>query len=183
MTTVLEFPSFPQIKVYGVLFTHVSNAEDIKKGILSLDDRYDFQFINSANIVSLSQLKAAVFKTLVNYHFREKKLRTNSVNSEVLFNLSPNANISDSLNRFGVSKSSENLIVLKITGLEENSSVNMDVLDDVISGKRQELSDTNLAKYADLKTIKKNYKLGPAMTTDSKNLGDLLVGIIQMADF
>lgn len=209
---IYTLPQFPGVKVLVSLFTNVSNIDEIKQGVISLKQEYNYGFVNAANIISTEQLNSAIHKTLTTYQFaesednekkRKKKLRTNSIYAEILLNLSPNANITDSLNRFGISKSSANLIVLKVYGLEsldnggpqavKNEQQTSDDLfkedfekiQKVISGSVVDsFSNEKLIGISDNKLIKKNYKLGATMIEDDREkLSDLLVGVIQLSDF
>ncbi|GMM33705.1 Cgi121 protein [Saccharomycopsis crataegensis] len=203
---IYKYPQFPHVQVLGVLATNVKNIDTIKQAVISLDQRYDYCFINAANVVSVEQINCAIFKTLTNYYFNEKKpLRTNSVHAETILNLSPNANITDSLNRFGISKGSANLIILKVYGLggpqqrqQENESLlpddaakdlqgviqrDLQNIKDVVEAEVAELdNDEQLVGISDLKLIKKNYKLGDMMVEDREVLSRLLVSVLQLSD-
>lgn len=187
-----KLPQFPQYEVFVSIFEGVSNLEEIKQGILSLNAEYDYCFINAANIVSIEQLNSSISKTLTNYEYpsstNNRKLKTTSIHAEILLNLSPNKNIIDSLKRFGISSKSNNLIVLKIHKMNEdkkleNLSDYQNLLNVLKFNKELVFKDENL--LYDLKTIKKNYKLSANnMVEDNlKELSNLLIGIIMLKDY
>lgn len=157
---------------------NVTNGEAIKKEIILLNPVYDYGFINADNVASVEQLNSAIVKTFTNLEYG-KGLKTNGLYSELLLNLSPNDNISDSLTRFGISRLLKNMIVVKIGDNLDHEKV-LAELKELVDGEFTDFDSSSLV--ANYKVIKKNYKLGESMVEDLR-LSDLLIGIIQLSDY
>ncbi|ODV83443.1 hypothetical protein CANARDRAFT_9502 [[Candida] arabinofermentans NRRL YB-2248] len=181
---VLEFESFPNYKIFVAYFINVQNTDEIKSELLKGNTDYDFAFINGENLLSLEQIYSAVHKCLLDERFNRKKSKT--LHTEIIFNLAPQRNIMECLNKFGISSSSTDLLVLKVLNLEDGNSIQekeqelLAILKKNINGDIMEFDDATLSERAKLPSIKKNYKLGDTFTEDLSKLNRILIGITQL---
>lgn len=93
----------------------------------------------------------------------------------------------DCLNKFGISKQSDALVVLKIMKTEEANieyfESELANIKTVVNGDFVELNDVNLQTTADIKSIVKNYKCKVDQTQPESDWGTItrnLVSIIQL---
>lgn len=181
----IEVPVFTSFKALAVLVRDVENVQAIKDNLIKGNKSYDYAFINAQNIVSLEQLYSAYYKAMLDEHHGTMKTRT--LHTEVIYALSPFKNIMDCLNRFGVSKTSTTLLVLKIFKREEGTpeylAEQFDNIRRLTSGHVVELDDSNLHAAADLKHIEKNYKIkikGTPLENHWAQITRTLIGITQL---
>lgn len=181
----LEVPVLTSHKAFAVLVTNVQNQQTIKENLIKGNQQYDYAFINAKNIVSLEQIYSAYYKTMLDNHHGTMKSRT--LHTEVIYALSPFKNIMDCLNKFGISKSSDSLLILKIVNYDEATSEyftsQLDNIRNVVDGEIVELNDENLLKIFDTKTIEKNYKLsirGTPLENNPATITRNLVSITQL---
>jgi len=85
-------PQFPKFKISIHKFSNVTNSSEIKHNLISGNQEYNFAFINSYTIVSIEQLVAAIYRSLLDY--TQFKIRTKTLHSEVIFSLSQTQNVS-----------------------------------------------------------------------------------------
>lgn len=182
---VLEIPVFDKFKTVAVLVKNVENLQVIKENLIKPNKDYDYGFINTNNVVSLEQIYSAYYKIMLDESNGSMKSRT--LHTEFIYALSPFKNIMDCLNKFGISKTSNSLLILKITKEEEysqdylNSQLNN--IKSIVVGDFVELNDANLQKSVDVKTLEKNYKLkirGTSLENDWSSITRNLVAITQL---
>ncbi len=184
MASILETPRFKEYQVFAAYFTNVKNTKEIKKNLLKGNQAYDFAFINGDNLVSIEQIYSAVYKCLLDNSYKRTKSKT--LHTEIIFNLAPQRNIMECLNKFGISDNSLNLIVLKIVKANDEGEflvTNDQILislREIIDGEDVGFNDETIARFADLQTIKNNYKLGASFTEEKDKLNRLLIGITQL---
>ncbi|OUM51475.1 hypothetical protein BVG19_g578 [[Candida] boidinii] len=167
-------------KVFGCILQDVQNQDEIKSHLLKGDEGYNYAFINAENIVSVEQVLSVVYKTLLDKSYERMKSKT--IHSEVIFNLAPQKNIMECLNKFGVSSDSSNLVVVKVVpSTEEFGAETMDEsLGKIVEGTVLPLSDKTILKCLNYSSIKKNYKLADSMVEDPVRLTRMLVGVTQL---
>ncbi len=85
-------PHFENISVDLCLFSSVKNVAHVKEQLLLGNDAYEYAFIDARNITSILHLLAAIHHAL---RARERgALKTKNVHSEIVYALSPIANVS-----------------------------------------------------------------------------------------
>ncbi|CAG8512144.1 10828_t:CDS:2 [Diversispora eburnea] len=159
------FPDRGLIHIF--LFSEVKNSSELRKRLLSHDTELSYAFIN-ARILDVFQLLIAINCALHNE--KCSILKTRNINSEIVYNLSPNTNINEALRRFGISDDSTNIIVVKVGG-EANEIKSH--LTSLIQGTETSLE--NLFKFGDLGIIKKYYRVDNKVN-DVKEILNIIVG-------
>lgn len=157
----LQVPVFDAYVGMAVLVDHVTNTATIKENLIKGNTQYDYAFVNAKNIVSLEQIYSAYYKVMQDSSYHTMKSRT--LHTEFIYALSPFKNIMDCLNKFGISKNSDTLLILKIVKKESAADAffqsELENIKKIIDGELIPLCDENLQKTADIGTISKNYKL------------------------
>ncbi|CAG8581692.1 17199_t:CDS:2 [Cetraspora pellucida] len=105
------------------------------------------------NVLDKFQLLVAVNNAVHSENY--SKLKTHNVHSEIVYNLSPTTNISESLRRFGISDSTNEIIVVKVGGNDDDEIKSH--LNTLIDGEESSLDD--FSKFTDLSCIKKQSKM------------------------
>lgn len=157
----LRVPVFEAYVGMAVLVDHAINTATIKDNLIKGNKQYDYAFVNARNIISLEQIYSAYYKVMQDSSYNTMKSRT--LHTEFIYALSPFKNIMDCLNKFGISKKSDALLILKIVRKEHATErffqSELDNIKQIVDGELIPLSDENLQKIADIDTITKNYKL------------------------
>ncbi|KAF8977247.1 hypothetical protein BGZ46_007536 [Entomortierella lignicola] len=100
--------------IHMACFTAVKNAADLKERLQEQDKALSFAMVESNLIMDVFQLHLAATKAAQDNE--AGKLSTQSLNSEIIYNLSPTKNIAESLKRFGITEDTTSLIAVKIGG-------------------------------------------------------------------
>ncbi|KAM0262770.1 hypothetical protein ACHAQJ_001564 [Trichoderma viride] len=114
-------------------------------------------------IVSRTHLLSAIFKAVNSS--ANGILKTPNVHSETVVSLSSSSNIADAYRRFGVSPSTTDLFVVKITFPSDSIPIPAPAdtisqhLRDNVQGDAVPATDENIASITDVRTVRKNYKL------------------------
>ncbi|KAF0706787.1 hypothetical protein DYB37_003219 [Aphanomyces astaci] len=88
-------------------YTDVKNSASLLHKILS--NELNVALINADTVVSLFQVHAAASRALLSV--QNHSMTTNSLHSELVFNLSGTRNVTDSLRRFGISNQATQVLV------------------------------------------------------------------------
>lgn len=150
------------------LYRNVTNVSELRQKLMK--GELKCAVIKPSLIADPFQIVVAANKAVL-----AEKTTTKSLSTEVLFNLSISTNITQSLIKFGIDDKETDLLVLILKkGNEENNSFKE------IDGEECDISE--LQKLADLKTIKKNYKISDEELKVS-SLIDSIVTRISVKEF
>ncbi|EPS94995.1 hypothetical protein FOMPIDRAFT_1033083 [Fomitopsis schrenkii] len=180
--------------VHLALFHDVSNAAQIRQRIVRASqlegpdgdkerEAVNFAFVDARLITSLLHLQTAVYQAIL--AAVRGALRTKTVHSEIIWALSPNNNITEAIRRFGVSDTTQSLLVARVgpsggTSIEGHMKA-------VVTGNVLPLAD--LPKLTDWAIVKKYYKLNadpalkaPGLSQDQQQLiaNDIIVSTVAM---
>ncbi|KAJ3612426.1 hypothetical protein NHX12_020702 [Muraenolepis orangiensis] len=166
MHTSHRLELYPEQTVTQLLFKCVKNAKELRKSVM--EGKIDAAFINPKMLVDPFQVLVAANKAV---HLQTiGKMKTRSLYSEVIFNLSPTNNISEAFKRFGISDTDDSVLVVLIT-TEGESQVLADVVEKVDG---QQIPVAELSTLNDVTQIKKLYKVTP----QEEKLGSLLDSVV-----
>lgn len=176
---IVKLPQFPKFTILVFLFTNIDSPilKKVKEQLIKGNKDYDFCFLNTQHIISLEHLYSSIHKAVLNHEFGNMKAKT--LNTEIIFNLSPINNIMDALKRFGVDDTCSNLISIKVipTSVASESAfeeVNKHLLDILCCDESHnpELTDEIIYNsLVDIKKLKKVYKLNDAeLSNDESSL-------------
>ncbi|KAG7102780.1 EKC/KEOPS complex subunit like protein, partial [Verticillium longisporum] len=150
-------------QVHVALFRGVQNAGFLHSQLLARNAAFEYAFIDASVVASRNQILAAAFRALAAK--LSDNLKTPNVHSELVTSLSPSNNIADAYRRFGISPTTKDLVVVKITYPSDSAPTPVS-RDDIekhlaenVEATPAEFSDDELAVSTDWTKVKKYYKL------------------------
>ncbi|KAJ1558135.1 hypothetical protein HK096_003372, partial [Nowakowskiella sp. JEL0078] len=168
--------SLPKFRV--LFYQNVKNASSLRKKIIAQDPEIpDCVMINATMILDFLQIQLACFKSYIAQ--KNDNLKTRSLLSEILYNLSPSTSISDALRQFGLSDGLKSLIVVLLGSDSENNVTHKtSQLSKLIEGDISNLNDQ--PKIVDVPAIVKYFKLDERSITDREHALSLIVGAMAL---
>ncbi|XP_064633052.1 EKC/KEOPS complex subunit Tprkb-like [Lineus longissimus] len=161
--------------VFLALYEDVENCKELKQ--MAVDGKIDGILINPAMIIHPFQVLMAARKAT--HNMSVNKMTTKKFQTEVLYSLSANKNITDSLIKFGITDQQRS-ILLAVMSSPDTVAEDGEKLGQVIQGRKTDLS--SIGKYTDEKLIKKVYKVkDPELEVGL--LLDAVIGRIASKDF
>ncbi|KAG0299353.1 hypothetical protein BGZ97_003765 [Linnemannia gamsii] len=158
--------------IHMACFTAVKNAPDLKEKLQNQDKSLTFAIVESNLIMDVFQLLLAATKAA---HDNETgKLATQTISTEIIYNLSPSKNIAESLKRFGISEDTTSLIAVKIGG---NADEIMEEMSRTVEGNL--VSFSKLDQEKDMVRLRQYYKIDPKVSED-KDILNWIIGAIAM---
>ncbi|PNY24255.1 EKC/KEOPS complex subunit [Tolypocladium capitatum] len=149
--------------VHLALFRHVKNAAFLHQQLLHRNADFEYAFVDASVLVSRRQLLSTVFKAVL--AAVNGTLKTPNVHSEIVTSLSASNNIADAYRRFGISPSTKDLAVVKVT-FPTDSSPEPPSSDKIwqhlqtnVQGDAVDATDDNIGAVTDVAKVRKYYKL------------------------
>ncbi|KAJ3206780.1 hypothetical protein HDU67_007950 [Dinochytrium kinnereticum] len=173
-----DTPDLQLPAIHCLLLRDVGNAEEVKKRIVAGDEAIpECVMVNGKGILSLDQLVVAATRAFLLQH--QNALRTKTLFSEILFNLSPNSSISEAMKWFGIGKGVKDVVVL-FTGNVKPSDEVLNRLLTIIDGRLAPTSE--LDDVTDVEMLKKIFKIttesGIASTASTEGLKDWMLSVV-----
>ncbi|XP_015252520.1 PREDICTED: EKC/KEOPS complex subunit TPRKB [Cyprinodon variegatus] len=164
LTQSLEL--YPDTRVTQVLFKDVKNAAELRQK--AVEGKINGALINPTMLVDPFQVLVAANKAFHLYSI--ENMKTRSLNSEIIFNLSPTNKISEAFKRFGIADRDTSVLVVVVHSKDEPQAVSN--ITAMVDG--QQLPVDQVSSLSDLEKIRKLYKVTPQEET----CGSLLDAIV-----
>ncbi|KAF9363469.1 hypothetical protein BGX34_004085 [Mortierella sp. NVP85] len=158
--------------IHVACFSAVKNAADLKERLQAQDQTLTLAMVESNLIMDIFQVLLAATKAAKDNE--SGKLSTQSMSSEILYNLSPTKNIAESLKRFGITEQTTSLIAVKIGG---NPDEVLEEMSSTVEGNL--VSFCNLDQEKDTAKLRQYYKIDPKVTEDGAFL-NWIIGAMAM---
>ncbi|XP_029317817.1 EKC/KEOPS complex subunit TPRKB [Cottoperca gobio] len=161
-----ELELFPDLAVTQMLFKDVRNAAELRQ--CAVEGKINGALINPTMLVHPFQVLVAANKA-VNLH-KVGKMKTRSLNSEIIFNLLPTNNISEAFKRFGCSDGDDSVLVVLVHNKDESL-----LLSDItarVSGRQVPVEE--VSSLTDHGKIRKLFKV----TQEEEKCGTLLDAVV-----
>lgn len=168
MSSTLETLNLSHIPlpVHVALYRDVQNAPFLRQQLISGNADFEYAFIDASMVLSRSHALSAVFRAINDY--LNQRLKSRNVHSETVFSFSPNNNIADSFRRFGISDSTKDLLVVKVSVTPDVTHESVAAhLAQSVEGTPVPFNDETLSGISDIAKIKKAYKLGALSSAPS----------------
>ncbi|XP_056604464.1 EKC/KEOPS complex subunit TPRKB [Triplophysa dalaica] len=157
---------FPEYTVTQLLFKDLKNAAELRK--MAVNSEIRGALINPTMIVDAFQILVAANKAV--HLYKNGKMKTRSLYSEIIFNLSPTNNISEAFKRFGISDTDNAVYIVLVHNKEETLNV-----DDIIAKvDGQQIDVDQVSELTDAAIVKKLYKVAPM----EERCGSLLDAVV-----
>ena len=157
----------PELALHVAFYADVENASFLKAQLLAGNTDFEYAFIDASMIVSTKHVLAATFRAM-NDHLSER-LKSRNIHSEIVFCLSPNNNIGEAFKKFGISDSTKDVVVVKVSTNPNVTHESVGThLQDAIKGTPLPFEDRTFLGISDLPKIAKAYKVSSTQWAKSK---------------
>lgn len=175
----IKFPQFPNICIFLSYFDGVTSEtlKTIKEQLIARNEEYDYCFLSSTHLVSLQQLRSSLYAAVRNQTLGVMK--ATSINTEIIFGLSPVNNINDALRRFGVDETRADIVVIRVCESGQDFEQLQSKLEELIGCKPLKLTDEILFSKFDVAKFKKLFKLQAAETQEEYTQGAIESSLIR----
>ncbi|KAL4980306.1 kinase binding protein CGI-121-domain-containing protein [Aspergillus desertorum] len=156
----IHVPHLPSsLQVHAALYKDVQNAAFLRQQLLTANGDFEYAFIDASMVLSRAHALSAVFRAVNDY--LNDRLKSRNLHSEIVFSFSPTNNIADSFRKFGISDTTNNLLVVKISVTPDITHESVAAhLRQNVQGTPLPFNDEALSGISDVAKIKKAYKLG-----------------------
>lgn len=110
----------PEYTVSLALFTSVTNAQVLREKLIASE--LNCALINVTYVPDILPVLLACNKAV--HCYKSSSMKTRSIHTEVLYNLSPTNSIKDSLRTFGISGNESKLLCVVITKTDKENTLN-----------------------------------------------------------
>ncbi|MCJ1395196.1 hypothetical protein MMC18_008079 [Xylographa bjoerkii] len=156
----------PDLAVHIALCRELQNAAFLRQQLLEGNPEFEYALLDASAILSPTHLHAAIFRA-ANDH-RAQRLKSRNLHSEIVFALSPNNNIAESFRKFGLTPTTTDLLIVKLTPASAAGSADERAraeavcahLDAHVDGRWVPFGEESCAAMADVGKVRKIYKLG-----------------------
>lgn len=154
-----RFPQYPEYSVFLSYYSGLSSETlaNVKSQLILRNTEFDFCFLSTTHIISLEQIYSSLFKAIQNN--AQDRMKANTLNTEILFNLCPVNNINEALKRFGIDNARQDVIVVSVLKEEQGPQLDEKIASLLQTGGSIDLTDESLMKTVDLKKFKKLFKV------------------------
>ncbi|CAK5103770.1 unnamed protein product [Meloidogyne enterolobii] len=149
-------------------FTNVENASELREFVRK--GEIDAALIRAELLLEPFVLLAAANRAV--HQAAHNRMITRSLSAELIYSLSPNRNISDSLNTFGIAENSQSLVVAIFDDVKGKKMISI-----AKRIKGTPVSFELLREISDLGSIKQIYQL-PELDVNGISMSDLIVSRI-----
>ncbi|KAL2042118.1 hypothetical protein N7G274_005306 [Stereocaulon virgatum] len=157
----------PDLAIHVALYTDVQNAPILRDQLLQGNPDFEYALIEASVILSTTHVLAAVFRAANDHLYA--RLKSRNVHSEIVFSLGANNNIAQSLRTFGITSTTTNLLVIKLSTDPGITALTVsEHLSTSIQGTQVDFNDATLTNMADIAKVRKLYKLGGVEEDGSK---------------
>nr|XP_015812006.2 EKC/KEOPS complex subunit TPRKB isoform X1 [Nothobranchius furzeri] len=164
LTRVLEL--YPDTRVTQILYKDVKNAAELRRK--AMEGNINGALVNPTMLVGPFQVLVAANKAV---HLQTTgKMKTKTLNAEIIFNLSPTNNISEAFKRFGISDGDHSILVVVVHKSDEVQFVSD--ISAMVDG--QQLPVDDVSSLSDFNKIKKLFKITP----QEEKCGPLLDAVV-----
>ncbi|KAJ5735463.1 uncharacterized protein N7483_000588 [Penicillium malachiteum] len=162
MTPQLEtinIPHLPNAPVHVALYRNVENSASLRQQLLAGNADFEYALIDASMVLSCQHAIAAIFRAVNDY--LNNRLKSHNVHSEIVISFSPATNIAESFRKFGITDSTKDLLVVKVSVSSEITHDSVAAhLESSVVGTSVPFDDQSLSEISDITKIKKAYKLG-----------------------
>ncbi|ESO95390.1 hypothetical protein LOTGIDRAFT_215045 [Lottia gigantea] len=141
---------YPDSTITLALFRDVDNTKEIRQCVM--DGQFEAAILKSSMIVDPFQVVIAANKAV--HQSRVTKTMTKNVHTEILYNLSPTKNISDSFRKFGAGDNDTSVFIAIIDDADHKT---FNIVKKTVNGKLVDVNE--VSELTDLVAVKKIYKL------------------------